>query len=143
MHVLDPPSLALIIPIIQRALKERMTEVKKMSAQILGNMCSLADQKDLQPYLPHLLPGLKVLLVDPIPEVRKAAAMALGTMVNKMGEDAFEGLVPWLLSTVRSDVSSVDRSGAAQGLSEVLSGLPLTRLEALLPEIVANCARCA
>ena len=103
--------------------------------------CSLADPKDLQPYLHLLLPAVKDTLVDPIPEVRRTASVALGTMVGKIGEDHFEGLVPWLLSTLKSDQSSVDRSGAAQGLSEVLANLGHDKFDALIPEIISNANR--
>ena len=46
--------------------------------------------------------------------------------------------VPGLLRTLETDTSGVDRKGAAQGLSEVLSGLGMERLEGLLPDIIAN-----
>ena len=71
--------------------------------------------QDLSPYLPAVVPGLKNSLLDPSPEVRAVSARALGAIVKGMGEDCFNDLMPWLLETLTSDVSSVDRSGAAQG----------------------------
>jgi hypothetical protein len=57
--------------------------------------------------------------VDPIPEVRSVAARAIGSLIGGMGEENFPDLVPWLFETLKSDNSNVERSGAAQGLSEV------------------------
>ncbi|KAG0302645.1 translational activator of GCN4 [Dissophora globulifera] len=138
VHYIDSPSLALVMPILERGLRERATDIKKKASQIVGNMASLTDQKDLIPYLPRLLPGVKEVLVDPVPEARATAAKALGTLVEKLGESNFPDLVHELLDTLKSDTSGVDRQGAAQGLSEVLAGLGLERLEGLLPEIIIN-----
>jgi hypothetical protein len=138
IHYIDAPSLALVVPILRRGLKERLTDVKKRSTQIMGNMASLTDPKDLIPYLGVLMPGLKDVLIDPVPDARATAAKALGLMVERLGESSFPGLVAELISTLKSDTSSVDRSGASQGLSEVLSGLGIERLEGLLPEIELN-----
>jgi len=38
IHVVDAASLALIVPILQRGLRDRSSEVKKTAAQITGNM---------------------------------------------------------------------------------------------------------
>ena len=53
-----------------------------------------------------------------------------------MGESSFEDLLPWLMQTLTSETSSVDRSGAAQGLSEVVGGLGVEKLHKLMPGIV-------
>ncbi|RUS19023.1 armadillo-type protein [Endogone sp. FLAS-F59071] len=138
VHYIDAPSLALVMPILERGLRERNTEIKTKSSQIVGNMSSLTDQKDLIPYLPRLMPGLKEVLVDPVPEARATAAKALGGMIEKLGEENFPSIVDELVLTLKSDTGGVDRQGAAQGLSEVLAGLGLERLEGLLPEIISN-----
>ncbi|KAI8061541.1 armadillo-type protein [Gilbertella persicaria] len=138
VHYIDPPSLALVMPILERGLRERATDIKTKSAQIVGNMASLTDQKDLVPYLSIILPGLHSVLVDPVPAARGTAAKALGALVEKLGEENFPGLVLDLLDTLKTDSGGVDRQGAAQGLSEVLAGLGLERLDGLLPEIISN-----
>ncbi|KAJ3008678.1 UNVERIFIED_CONTAM: translational activator of GCN4, partial [Siphonaria sp. JEL0065] len=139
VHYIDSPSLALIVPILQRGLIERVTETKKKAAQIMGQMATLTDQKDLIPYLESLLPGLKEVLVDPVPDARAIAARGLGSMFSKLGESNFPDLIAELLVTLKSETSAVDRAGAAQGLSEVLAGAGIQRLESLLPEIL-NCS---
>ncbi|KAL1132575.1 hypothetical protein AAG570_010527, partial [Ranatra chinensis] len=141
VHFIDAPSLALIMPVVQRAFMDRSTETRKMAAQIIGNMYSLTDQKDLTPYLPTIIPGLKTSLLDPVPEVRSVSARALGAMVRGMGESSFEDLLPWLMKTLTSEASSVDRSGAAQGLSEVVGGLGVEKLHKLMPEIITTAQR--
>ncbi|KAK3887663.1 hypothetical protein Pcinc_008247 [Petrolisthes cinctipes] len=141
VHFIDAPSLALIMPVVQRAFQDRSTEVRKMAAQIIGNMYSLTDQKDLQPYLPGIIPGLKASLLDPVPKVRSVSSRALGAMVKGMGESSFDDLLPWLMQTLTSESSSVDRSGAAQGLAEVVGGLGPEKLHRLMPDIIATAER--
>lgn len=92
--------------------------------------------QDMAPYVPLLMPELKAALIDPLPEVRATAAKALGSLLKGMGQHYFEDVLPWLLETLKSEGSSVERSGAAQGLAEVLAVLGPVNVEALLPEIV-------
>ncbi|KAI4899225.1 hypothetical protein NFI96_030703, partial [Prochilodus magdalenae] len=141
VHFIDAPSLALIMPIVQRAFQDRSTDTRKMAAQIIGNMYSLTDQKDLSPYLPSVIPGLKTSLLDPVPEVRTVSAKALGAMVKGMGESCFDDLLPWLMETLASEQSSVDRSGAAQGLAEVMAGLGVEKLDKLMPDVVQTASK--
>ena len=136
VHVVDAPSLALIMPTLKRALEVRSTDTKKMAAQIVGNLYSLTERRELAPYLRDVLPGLQQSLVDPVPEVRGAAAKALGAMVRGMEDECLTQLLPWLMATLQSEASSVDRSGAAQGLSEVLLAQGAGHLGKLMPRIV-------
>ncbi|KAF8057458.1 armadillo-type protein [Lyophyllum atratum] len=138
MHYIDHSSLALIVPIITRGLRERGADTKKKAAQIVGNLASLTDSKDFIPYLAELLPMVHLVLIDPVPEARATAAKALSTLVERLGEIHFPDLVPGLLRTLKTDISGVDRQGAAQGPSKVLSGPGLERLEGLLPDIITN-----
>lgn len=143
VNTVDSASLALIIPVVHRGLKDRSGEVKKRAARIVGNLCTLMnDPKDMSPYLPQLMPELKDALIDPLPEVRGASAKALGLLTKGMSgvnSSATLDVTPWLLDTLKSENSSVERSGAAQGLAEVLAvkGKPL--LEQVLPEIYEGC----
>ncbi|OMO84593.1 Armadillo-like helical [Corchorus capsularis] len=141
VNSIDAPSLALLVPIVHRGLRERSAETKKKAAQIAGNMCSLVTEpKDMIPYIGLLLPEVKKVLVDPIPEVRSVAARAIGSLIRGMGEENFPDLVPWLFDTLKSEGSNVERSGAAQGLSEVLAALGTEYFENVLPDIIRNCS---
>lgn len=138
VHVIDPPSLALIMPTLKRTMEARSTDTKKMAAQIIGNMYSLTDKKDLSPYLPDVLPGLKQSLVDPVPEVRTVCAKALGAIARGMGGEALAELLPWLMTILKSETTSVDRSGGAQGISEVLYAQGMEHLEGLIPQFISS-----
>eukprot|EP00008_Paramoeba_atlantica_P002375 CAMPEP_0201503620 /NCGR_PEP_ID=MMETSP0151_2-20130828/84765_1 /ASSEMBLY_ACC=CAM_ASM_000257 /TAXON_ID=200890 /ORGANISM="Paramoeba atlantica, Strain 621/1 / CCAP 1560/9" /LENGTH=1600 /DNA_ID=CAMNT_0047897295 /DNA_START=827 /DNA_END=5629 /DNA_ORIENTATION=+ len=136
VHIVDPPSLALIIPIVERGLSERRTSTKKAACRIVGNMTRLCRHHDLMPYLNRLLTGLKGVALDPIPESRETAAKALGKVVPGIGEEHCPHVIPWLLETLVSDTGTVERCGAAQGLSEILAGLQISKFEKMLPLLI-------
>ncbi|KAG2489371.1 hypothetical protein HYH03_012201 [Edaphochlamys debaryana] len=139
INTIDAPSLALIVPVVHRGLRDRSGDTKKRAARTVGSMCTLVnDPKDMGPYVPLLMPELQKSLVDPLPEVRAVSARAVGSLMRGMGQEAFGSLVPWLLETLSSEASSVERSGAAQGLAEVLAVLGPAHLEALLPDVLAS-----
>ena len=63
----------------------------------------------MAPYVPLLVPELQLALVDPLPAVRATAAKAMGSLLRGMGEASFQGLLPWLLDTMKSDVCDLQR----------------------------------
>ena len=130
LHAIDAPSLSVIIPVVHRGLRDRAASTKRYAALISGNICTMVnDARDFVPYLPILIPDLKSTLIDPIPDVRSISAKSLGSLTRGLGEATFPDLRPWLIETLTSEGgSSVERSGAAQGLTEVLvaSGAQLT-----------------
>ncbi|KAK9840722.1 hypothetical protein WJX81_000165 [Elliptochloris bilobata] len=141
IHAVDAASLALIVPVVHRGLRDRSGDAKKRAGRIVGTMCALINEpKDMAPYVPLLMPDLRAALVDPLPEVRATAARALGSLLRGMGEAiGMQELLSWLLATLKSEGSSVERSGAAQGLAEVVAVLGPAHLDALLPNVLAAC----
>ncbi|KAI5952229.1 GCN1 [Candida jiufengensis] len=138
VHYIDSSSLALIIHVIHRAMKDRSASTKKKACQIVGNMAILVDSKDLKPYLNELVEELEFAMVDPVPATRSTAARALGSLVEKLGEDQFPDLIPKLIATLQDETKAGDRLGSAQALSEVICGLGVNKLEELLPSIISS-----
>ncbi|KAK9447374.1 armadillo-type protein [Limtongia smithiae] len=138
VHYIDAPSLALIVYILHRGLRDRSASTKKRACQIVGNMASLTDSKDLIPYLDSLVSELEISMVDPVPATRATASRALGSLIEKLGEEQMPNLIPKLLAMLRADNNDGDRIGAAQALSEVVSGLGVRKLEEIMPVVLKN-----
>ena len=142
VNAVDAASLALVAPVLLRGLRDRSGDAKQRAARVAGAMaCLVAEPKDIEPYVPLLLPALRGCLADPLPAVRAAAARALGSLLRGVGEGGglLGDLLPWLMDSLHAGASSVERSGAAQGLAEVLAVLGPKHVEALLPSVLAGC----
>ncbi|SCU87824.1 LAMI_0D07624g1_1 [Lachancea mirantina] len=138
VHYIDGPSLALIVHVIHRGMRERSANTKRKSCKIVGNMAILVDAHDLVPYLGQLIEEVEVAMVDPVPNTRATAARALGALVERLGEEQFPNLIPRLLDTLSDESKAGDRFGSAQALAEVISGLGLSKLDEMLPVILAG-----
>ncbi|PJF18775.1 putative tanslational activator GCN1 [Paramicrosporidium saccamoebae] len=139
-HVIDGPSLALLEPVLVRALRDRGTEIKKRAAQIVGNLATnLVDPRDLEGVLTGLVPALLSCLSDPVPEVRAHCGKVLGILVKTVGErpTAIKSLAENLFSIISSPhATSVDRAGAAQALAEILAARGASNIVELLEDAV-------
>ncbi len=58
INTVDAPSLALIVPVVHRGLRDRSGDAKKKAARIVGNMCALINEPkvlELTPSTDHEL----------------------------------------------------------------------------------------
>ncbi|KAL7944312.1 armadillo-type protein [Trichoderma barbatum] len=120
------PTLALMVPLLDRGLAERETAIKRKSAVIVDNMCKLVDDPNIvAPFLPKMMPGLQKNydnLADP--EAREKTKQALDTL-NRVG-NVVDGKIP----EVRTDG---DVSVVLGKLKEILSTRYASLLEKMGP----------
>ncbi|KAL7795149.1 armadillo-type protein [Trichoderma ceciliae] len=120
------PTLALMVPLLDRGLAERETAIKRKAAVIVDNMCKLVDDPNIvAPFLPKMMPGLQKNydnLADP--EAREKTKQALDTLY-RVG-NVKDGKIP----EVRNDG---DISVVLGKLKEVLSSRYASYLEKMGP----------
>ncbi|XP_065320112.1 uncharacterized protein LOC135927836 isoform X2 [Gordionus sp. m RMFG-2023] len=164
---LDSGCLALLMPVLKRAIADRASEMRRVALKVLTRVLEITNEKEIRPYLKDTIKSLKLTLIDPLPEVRNQASQALSNLIGilidaaknekkdknqalikskNMGGKEEETtakslqkeLLDWLMKTLVSEVSSVNRSGAAQGLSVVIHQLGLVKLNALSNDIIST-----
>ncbi|KAJ8115155.1 hypothetical protein OPT61_g3140 [Boeremia exigua] len=78
------PTLAIMVPLLERGLVERETAIKRKTAVIIDNMCKLVeDPQIVAAFLPKLMPALEKNhdnLADP--EAREKTRQALDTLIR-------------------------------------------------------------
>ncbi|KAI6101038.1 armadillo-type protein [Pisolithus croceorrhizus] len=150
----------LILPSLLSGLDGKQWRSKKGSIELLG-MMAYCSPRQLSLSLPIVIPRLTSVLTDTHAQVKSAANKSLKqfgelvpTLLKALVDPAKTTncfVIPVIERGLRDrgaegkkkaaqirKQSGVDRQGAAQGLSEVLSGLGMERLEGLLPDIIAN-----
>jgi elongation factor 3 len=99
------PTLAIMVPLLDRGLVERETAIKRKAAVIVDNMCKLVeDPQIVAPFLPKLMPRLEKnhdTLADP--EAREKTRQALDTL-TRVG-DVKDGKIPEI--STAGDISTV------------------------------------
>jgi elongation factor 3 len=83
----ETPALAIMVPLLERGLRERQTAIKRKTALIIDNMCKLVeDPTAAAPFLPKLLPGLEKLAAEVAdPECRTVCGKAQATLIQAAG----------------------------------------------------------
>lgn len=108
------PTLAIMVPLLDRGLNERDTPIKRKSAVIVDNMCKLVEDPNIvAAFLPKLMPGLQKNydnLADP--EAREKTKQGLDTLIRvgavkdgKIPEASHAGEVSVVLATLKQVLS--------------------------------------
>jgi elongation factor 3 len=106
------PTLAIMVPLLERGLVERETAIKRKTAVIIDNMCKLVeDPQIVAAFLPKLMPALEKNhdnLADP--EAREKTRQALDTLI-RVGA-VKDGKIPELerfgdIATIAGNLKSV------------------------------------
>eukprot|EP01029_Cantina_marsupialis_P010288 TRINITY_DN2341_c0_g2_i1.p1 TRINITY_DN2341_c0_g2~~TRINITY_DN2341_c0_g2_i1.p1 ORF type:complete len:2457 (-),score=578.95 TRINITY_DN2341_c0_g2_i1:249-7619(-) len=135
MHSIDTASLELIVPIIQRGLRDRASDVKRKAAIIVGRIYALCSVTDVAEHLPTLLPPLKAILCDPLPETRSIVSKTFGQLVHDMDMAEMADIVEHMFVLLKSS-GSTERVGGAQALSEIMANLNETSRIDLLDRLL-------
>ncbi|ESZ89567.1 elongation factor 3 [Sclerotinia borealis F-4128] len=89
------PTLAIMVPLLDRGLNERETAIKRKAAVIVDNMCKLVEDPNIvAAFLPKLMPGL-VKNYDNLadPEAREKTRQGLDTL-KRVGAVGADGKIP-------------------------------------------------
>jgi len=91
VNSMDAPSLAVILPVIMRGLRERAMDIKKKAAVTCGNICALVDDvRDLTPFIPALEPELVKCEEHTHPDLRECASKAKESLLKGLGANGSE-----------------------------------------------------
>lgn len=88
VNEVDRPTLAIIVPILNRGLKEKNSKLKRKCCVIIDNMCKLVNNpSDTAPFADKLLPYLKKMQIEESQvEVRDMADKARITLERSLGK---------------------------------------------------------
>ncbi|KAJ9111773.1 hypothetical protein QFC22_006432 [Naganishia vaughanmartiniae] len=102
----NAPTLAVMVPLLIRALKERSTETQRMTCIVVGNLVKLVREKDVAArYLAPLVPGVEnIAATAAFPEIRAFAKSALEILYNA---GASKDSVPPPMRDVEASTNSV------------------------------------
>jgi len=88
----DSSTLSILCPILSRALKEKLTNTKRMASIVIHNMSKLVDSPTaVAPFGPLLVPDLKTVVENvQFVEIRNYAMDALKALTKALGHSSVE-----------------------------------------------------
>lgn len=132
INVVDPASLALIIPVLCRGLSSQMPHTRPKAAQIVASMVTLVnDPMTLLPYSDELVHLLEEASQDPQAESRTTSAKAIAALTAAIGGSLIDNVTQWCFGVLQKTQSgAIEKAGAAQVFVEVMSACGDSVLEA-------------
>jgi len=112
----DSPTLALIGPLLGKALRGRSSVLKRKAARVIDSMCRLVvNPSDVAPFVPFLLPALDKVIDEIVDaEVCEVAKAAREVLLKAMGEGG---------------VAAVDKKGDSKKGGSVVTATSSTGLD--------------
>jgi len=131
MNPIDRPCLSILVPVLQKALKEKRVEYKRRALLVVGNICGLViDSKELIAYSEHVLPELELCVRDSNPEMRGYGATAMAAFLRGMAPDHLQEK----LSTLTEDITKLQ-----QGMVSDDEGVKV-KAEQQLKDLIVQCS---
>ncbi|XP_049848615.1 uncharacterized protein LOC126315403 [Schistocerca gregaria] len=136
-EMVDAASLALIVLVVDRSIKNGKGDTKKMAIKMVDSICHLTDPKDFYLYYPKLCAQLIDTLNDTIPLNRMIAAHTIGELSLKM--NTCHSLSQQLIEMMNQSNTAIS-IGLSQGLAHVMSHLDQEYVEMeILPRVEVAC----
>lgn len=137
INVVDPASLALIIPIISRGLSGQVKNTRSKAAQIVATMVTLVrDPQSLTPYADELILLLQSAAQDPEPEARTTSAKALSALCGAIGLHLVHRVATWCFEVLQKTSSgTIEKAGAAQVFVELVNPYGSTLMKEYIREV--------
>ncbi|KAI9104834.1 armadillo-type protein [Phlyctochytrium arcticum] len=143
------PTLAIMVPLLQRGLSERKPAVLRQVCVIIDNMCKLVENPaEAHQFLPPLLPGIdRIIEIQADPELRQVADRAKETLIAVGGgaEVAAEdpAAVAARLAEAHAEViatlkNQIKESGATEPVDEVTLEYVARHIEAMFDARIFN-----
>jgi hypothetical protein len=100
VNTIDAPSLALVVPVVHRGLRDRSGDTKKRAARIVGNMCSLTNDPKV-PTPPLLLQRVSTSLLSVHAVVCFACMLNMVHHMSCRVCSVLQGCPPWRVDEQR------------------------------------------
>jgi elongation factor 3 len=125
------PALAMVVPLLVRGLRSRLTATRRQSCVIIDNMSKLVDEPlDAAPFLPSLLPALQFAADNMSdPEARGVAERAANAL-NKLGQAC---------EVLKLTAKEIDHNLVLQAIKAKVPAAVATQFELALSYIADMC----